>query len=181
MAGTHDVDGRLLRGVLYDKLGVNEGMFFENYVAQALVSRGYDLLFHSRSNPRVEVDFLFRNGIKVCPVEVKSSGYRVHASLDWLVNHHPANPCKPRYEVCRLYRRLRDGCRHHLSAILHGTLPLVPRDAAYPIAPDKRARTGTHFTLCILPCCLQTTSCLGSSCHIAVGATWGIISHSTIL
>ena len=99
MAGTHDVDGRLLRGVLYDKLGVNEGMFFENYVAQALVSRGYDLLFHSRSNPRVEVDFLFRNGIKVCPVEVKSSGYRVHASLDWLVKHHPAN-LGTRYVVC---------------------------------------------------------------------------------
>ena len=99
MAGTHDVDGRLLRGVLYDKLGVNEGMFFENYVAQALVSRGYDLLFHSRSNPRVKVDFLFRNGIKVCPVEVKSSGYRVHASLDWLVNHHPAN-LGTRYVVC---------------------------------------------------------------------------------
>ena len=97
MAGTHDVDGRLLRGVLYDKLGVNEGMFFENYVAQALVSRGYDLLFHSRWLSRSCVSRLARQ----------------------------ASSCKPRYEVCRLYRRLRDGCRHHLSAILHDTLPLA--------------------------------------------------------
>ena len=99
MAGANDVDGRLLRGVLYDKLGINEGMFFENYVAQGLVSRGYDLLFHSRSNPRIEVDFLFRHGIKVCPVEVKSSGYHVHASLDWLIAHHPSN-LGSRYVVC---------------------------------------------------------------------------------
>ena len=99
MSGTRDVDGRLLRGVLYDKLGVNEGMFFENYVAQSLMSRGYDLLFHSRSNPRVEIDFLIRNGIKVCPIEVKSSGYRVHASLDWLLARHPSN-LGAKYVVC---------------------------------------------------------------------------------
>ncbi len=99
MSGTRDVDGRLLRGVLYDKLGVNEGMFFENYVAQSLTSRGYDLLFHSRSNPRVEIDFLIRSGIKVCPIEVKSSGYRVHASLDWLIAHHPSN-LGTKYVVC---------------------------------------------------------------------------------
>ena len=37
------------------------------------------------TNGRVEIDFLFRSGIKTCPIEVKSSGYRVHASLDWLV------------------------------------------------------------------------------------------------
>ena len=99
MAGTKDPDGRLLRGVLYDKLGVNEGMFFENYVAQSLVARGYDLLFHSLSHPKVEVDFLIRNGIKVCPIEVKSSGFRVHASLDWLIEHHPVNLGR-KYVIC---------------------------------------------------------------------------------
>ncbi len=99
MAGVRDVDGRLLRGVLYDRLGVNEGMFFENFVAQTLTSRGYDLLFHSRSKPRIEIDFLFRNGIKICPIEVKSSGYRVHASLDWLMAHHRSN-LGAKYVVC---------------------------------------------------------------------------------
>lgn len=85
ISGAHDEDGKLLRAVLYDKIGINEGMFFENYVAQALTSLDYDLLFHSRSKPRIEIDFLIRRGIKTCPIEVKSSGYRVHASLDWLV------------------------------------------------------------------------------------------------
>ena len=99
MAGASATDSRLLRAVLYDKLGVNEGMFFENYVAQALVGRGRDLFFYSRSTPRVEVDFLFRNGIKTCPIEVKSSGYRVHASLDWLIaNRHSC--LGPRYVIC---------------------------------------------------------------------------------
>lgn len=99
MSGAADVDGRLLRGILYDRLGVNEGMFFENFVAQTLVSGGHDLLFYALSNPKVEVDFLFRNGIKISPIEVKSSGYRVHASLDWLVAHHPAK-LGTRYVVC---------------------------------------------------------------------------------
>ena len=85
MTGSADVDGRVLRGILYDKLGVNEGMFLENYVAQALVARGYDLLFHSRTVPRMEIDFMIRRGIKVCPIEVKSSSCRRHASLDALI------------------------------------------------------------------------------------------------
>ena len=99
MSASRDVDRRLLHGVLYDRLGVNEGMFFENFVAQALTCLGYDLLFYSRSNPKVEIDFLFQRGIKVCPVEVKSSGYRVHASLNWLLEHHPSG-LGERYVVC---------------------------------------------------------------------------------
>ena len=99
MSGTADADGRLLRGVLYDKLGVNEGMFFENFVAQTLISCGYELLFYALSAPKIEIDFLIRNGIKICPIEVKSAGYRVHASLDWLSQHHPTN-LGTRYVIC---------------------------------------------------------------------------------
>lgn len=87
MSGMSDVDGRLLRGILYDNLGINEGMFFENAVAQALVARGVDLLFYSVKDSRhpertMEIDFLIRNGIKICPIEVKSSRCREHVSLD---------------------------------------------------------------------------------------------------
>lgn len=85
MTGAKEIDGRVLRGILYDKLGVNEGMFFENYVAQALVAAGHELLFHSRSNPKMEIDFLIQRGIKVCPIEVKSAASRRHASLDALI------------------------------------------------------------------------------------------------
>ncbi len=85
MTGEKEIDGRVLRGILYDKLGINEGMFFENYVAQALVSAGHELLFHSKTNPKMEIDFLIRRGIKTCPIEVKSAACRRHASLDALI------------------------------------------------------------------------------------------------
>ena len=93
MAGTEDVDGRLLRGVLYDNLGINEGMFFENAVAQALRAQGMDLLFHSvkdANSPErtMEVDFLIRNGIKICPIEVKSARCREHVSLDRFIRKY---------------------------------------------------------------------------------------------
>ena len=85
MTGEKEIDGRVLRGILYDKLGINEGMFFENYVAQTLVSAGHELLFHSKANPKMEIDFLIRRGIKTCPIEVKSAACRRHASLDALI------------------------------------------------------------------------------------------------
>ena len=80
-------DMRILRGILHDNLGINEGMFFENAVAQMLVAQGYKLRFYSRKDiksPRdtMEIDFLVKRGIKVVPIEVKSGRYRAHASLD---------------------------------------------------------------------------------------------------
>jgi len=85
--GGEAADMRLLRGVRYDNLAINEGMFFENAVAQALRSQGFELYFFSRREQKnventMEIDFLIRRGIKVCPVEVKSAGYGRHASLD---------------------------------------------------------------------------------------------------
>ena len=99
MTGEKEIDGRVLRGVLYDRLGVNEGMFFENYVAQALVASGHDLLFYSRSNPKMEIDFLIQRGIKICPIEVKSAACRRHASLDALIERHPGK-LGGKYVVC---------------------------------------------------------------------------------
>jgi len=80
-------DPRILRGLLHGNLGINQGMFFENAVAQALVAQGDELRFYSRKdlqNPgnTMEIDFLVKRGIKVVPVEVKSGRYRSHASLD---------------------------------------------------------------------------------------------------
>ena len=89
MTGAKEIDGRILRGILYDKLGINEGMFLENYVAQALVASGHDLLFHSEAKPRMEIDFLIKSGLKISPVEVKSAACRRHASLDLLMRKFP--------------------------------------------------------------------------------------------
>ncbi|MBQ6926167.1 MAG: ATP-binding protein [Kiritimatiellae bacterium] len=90
MSGEPEPDGRLLRAVLHDNMGVNEGMFFENVVAQTLAARGRALFFYSRTDSNdnsntMEIDFLVKNGIKVSPIEVKSANYRSHKSLDRLM------------------------------------------------------------------------------------------------
>ena len=80
----HSKHFRILRR--YDKLSTDLGYLYENAVAQALTASGNELYYHcfpsDRSNNYYEVDFLLSRGNKVCPIEVKSSGYRAHASLD---------------------------------------------------------------------------------------------------
>lgn len=66
--------------LIVDKLGVNLGTVMENAVAQALVCSGYELFFHRFD--RYEIDFLLTSGKKLLPVEVKSSSYSRHKSLD---------------------------------------------------------------------------------------------------
>ena len=72
--------------LLNDKLNANLGYLYENVVAQLLVANGDDLFYHTFMNEssrhNYEVDFLLARGNKVCPIEVKSSGYKAHASLD---------------------------------------------------------------------------------------------------
>ena len=80
-------ENELYRAVLFDKLGINEGMLMENVVAQAFRASGHKLYFYSRSDKEnrenhMEIDFLLSKGKKICPVEVKSAAYRFHASLD---------------------------------------------------------------------------------------------------
>ncbi|MFT0898550.1 ATP-binding protein [Candidatus Methanoprimaticola sp. MG2] len=79
-------DPDIQRMILFDRIGLNEGMFMENIVAQAFRSQGIGLFFYSRSGSgskdRIEIDFLIRRGGKVCPVEVKSSSFARHVSLD---------------------------------------------------------------------------------------------------
>jgi len=77
----------LYRAVLLDKLYINEGMLMENIVAQTLRTNGHRLFFYSRSDTNnrknmMEIDFLIKRYGKISPVEVKSSAYRSHSSLD---------------------------------------------------------------------------------------------------
>jgi len=81
------VDNELYRAVLFDKLGINEGMLTENVVAQMLRTNGHRLYFYSRidkNNRRnmIEIDFLIARNKRICPIEVKSSAYQAHSSLD---------------------------------------------------------------------------------------------------
>lgn len=81
------IDNELYRDILLDRLHVNEGMLMENIVAQELRANGHKLYFYSRSDTNersnhMEIDFLVRKKRKICPIEVKSGGYRAHSSLD---------------------------------------------------------------------------------------------------
>lgn len=80
-------DGELYKAIFTGDVYFNSGMIAENAVAQSLVASGRNLFFYSRRNPEshhneLEVDFLIRRNGKICPIEVKSSRYQSHASLD---------------------------------------------------------------------------------------------------
>ncbi|MCL2712672.1 MAG: DUF4143 domain-containing protein [Methanomassiliicoccaceae archaeon] len=89
-------DNTLYRSILLDKVNINEGMLIENIVAQMLRANRHKLFFYSRrksvkedarthekiTENAIEIDFLVTRREKICPVEVKSSGYKSHSSLD---------------------------------------------------------------------------------------------------
>lgn len=71
--------------LLSDKLSANLGYVYENIVAQMLVAAGYELYYYTwprDEKHNYEIDFILSRGAKICPIEVKSSGYKRHASLD---------------------------------------------------------------------------------------------------
>lgn len=79
-------DNVIYEKLLSDKLSANLGYLYENVVAQMLKTSGNELFFYTfrreNSNHPYEVDFLITHKNKICPVEVKSSGYKSHASID---------------------------------------------------------------------------------------------------
>lgn len=72
--------------MLSDKLSANLGCLYENMVAQMLATEGNELFYYTFPNKTLkhnyEIDFLLARKNKICPIEVKSSGYKTHASLD---------------------------------------------------------------------------------------------------
>ena len=71
--------------LLADKLEANLGYVYENLVAQMLTAAGNNLFYYTFEKDEkhsYEIDFLLSRGNKICPIEVKSSGYKTHASLD---------------------------------------------------------------------------------------------------
>ena len=70
--------------LIFDKLSINKGMFFENMVAQELVRNGHNLIFSSfnSDDKNYEVDFIISSGVNISPIEVKSGVSGKHTSLD---------------------------------------------------------------------------------------------------
>ena len=88
-------DNDIYRKLLSDKLSADLGYIYENAVAQMLRSAGHSLYYYtfqeSDSTPRrYEIDFLISRKDKICPIEVKSSGYKSHKSLDAFHNKFPS-------------------------------------------------------------------------------------------
>lgn len=80
-------DNMLYKSIILDKLSINEGYLFENVVAQTLRSINYKLIYNTfyleNSNKLYSIDFLIKDGKKICPIEVKSSSYKSHVSFDY--------------------------------------------------------------------------------------------------
>ncbi len=79
-------DNEIYSKLLSDKLPANLGYIFENIVAQTLATNGHQLYYHTflneKTNHNYEIDFLIADKNKICPIEVKSSTYKTHPSLD---------------------------------------------------------------------------------------------------
>jgi hypothetical protein len=81
--GVNDIYQKLLA----DKLSADLGYVFENVVAQIFRASGHALYyhtFHAREDGKnsYEIDFMLSHGNKMIPIEVKSSSYKTHKSLD---------------------------------------------------------------------------------------------------
>lgn len=79
--------------LLSDKLEANLGYVYENLVAQMLASAGNQLFYYTfpkDEKHNYEIDFLLSRGKKIVPIEVKSSGYKTHKSLDVFCERFPS-------------------------------------------------------------------------------------------
>ena len=94
------VKEEIYKKLLLGKLEVNEGMVFENVVAQMLTASGHKLYFYSNSSrenkdERMEIDFLIAkkdptNRHNVSPIEVKSGKRYTYSSLGKFMNRFNA-------------------------------------------------------------------------------------------
>jgi hypothetical protein len=87
-------DNIIYKKLLSDKLSADLGYVYENIVAQILKASGHELYYYtfptSSNRHNYEVDFLIADHDKISPIEVKSSGYKAHASLDTFCEKYSA-------------------------------------------------------------------------------------------
>ena len=96
MKSRDETDEDLYKALIIDNLSINQGMVIENMVAQMLRASGHELYFHeylytpedSVREKKYEIDFMTVKKKKICPIEVKSSGYMSHKSFDYLAKKY---------------------------------------------------------------------------------------------
>ena len=109
-------------------LSSNLGMIFENVVAQMLKTSGNALYFHeykytpkdTEKEKKYEIDFLLVKNKKVCPIEVKSSGYATHKSFDYFKEKYPIK-LQERYIIYTKDLKFEDGITY-IPAYMTGLL-----------------------------------------------------------
>ena len=98
------VDQRILR----NRLSVNQGMFFENMIAQILTAKGYKLYYYNhydkdKHRNDIEIDFLTTVGGKISgklrPIEVKASKNYTTISLNRFMEHIDAKRIEGGYVI----------------------------------------------------------------------------------
>lgn len=96
-------DNVIYERLLSDKLPANLGYMYENIVAQTLTASGYKLYYHTWPTPSgkhsYEIDFLLSKNSKLVPIEVKSSAYKTHASLDAFCEKFSSRLANDRYLI----------------------------------------------------------------------------------
>ena len=85
-------ENEIYEKLLGDKLSANLGYLYENVVAQILAANGNELFYYTfmkaPSRHNYEIDFILARRNKICPIEVKSSGFKAHASLDHFIEKY---------------------------------------------------------------------------------------------
>lgn len=103
------VDNNIYEKLLRDKLHTNLGYVYENVVAQTLRISGHQLYYHvmpkDDGKKYYEVDFLIADGHKISPIEVKSSGYIAHASLDAFADKYSSRIARKYLVYTKDYRQ----------------------------------------------------------------------------
>jgi uncharacterized protein len=84
-------ENNLYKQIMDGKLSINQGMIYENAIAQMITAKGKKLYFYTRYNETkhrndIEIDFMLSNDSKtkfrIIPIEVKSSKNYSTISLD---------------------------------------------------------------------------------------------------
>ena len=84
-------ENNLYKQIMDGKLSINQGMLYENAIAQMIVAKGKSLYFYTRYNEKkhrndIEIDFMLSNEskikFKIIPIEVKSGKNYSTSSLD---------------------------------------------------------------------------------------------------
>ena len=105
---------------LSDKLQTNLGYLYENVVAQILAANGHELYYHTflneKSRHNYEVDFLIAEKNKISAIEVKSSGYKSHPSIDAFSKKFSSRICREILIYTKDYQK--EGILEYLPIIM---------------------------------------------------------------